>query len=44
VLEGPPDAVAGVIAFCHEGPRGARVDWVDVASEEPAGLEGFSVA
>jgi acylphosphatase len=26
---GPPDVVAAMIAACHEGPRGARVDGVD---------------
>ena len=41
ILEGEPEAVERVIAFCREGPRGARVDWVDVASEEPERLIGF---
>jgi acylphosphatase len=44
VLEGEPDAVESVIAFCQAGPRGARVDWVDVEREEPEGLTGFSVS
>lgn len=44
VLEGDPEAVDGVIAFCEGGPSGARVDWVDVASEQPEGLTGFSVS
>jgi acylphosphatase len=26
---GPPDAVAVMIAACHQGPRGSRVDAVD---------------
>jgi acylphosphatase len=26
---GPPDAVAAMIAACHHGPRGSRVDGVD---------------
>ncbi|MDX6437755.1 MAG: acylphosphatase [Gaiellaceae bacterium] len=43
VLEGERDAVERVVAFLREGPRGARVDWVDVVSEEPEGLEGFGV-
>jgi acylphosphatase len=43
VLEGERDAVERVVAFLREGPRGARVDWVDVVSEEPEGLEGFAV-
>jgi acylphosphatase len=41
VLEGERDAVERLVAFLREGPRGARVDWVDVASEEPTGLSGF---
>lgn len=43
VLEGEPEAIEHLVAFCHEGPRGARVDWVDVSSEEPEGLVGFDV-
>ena len=37
VLEGERDSVETVVAFMREGPRGARVDWVDVVSEEPEG-------
>lgn len=44
VLEGEPESVEGVVAFCQEGPRGARVDWVDVTTEEPEGLTGFRVS
>ncbi len=44
VFEGEPEAVERLIAFCREGPRGARVDWVDVASEEPAGGTGFEIS
>ena len=43
VFEGERDAVEQLVEFCREGPRGARVDWVDVASEEPVGLAGFEV-
>lgn len=43
VFEGERDAVESLIAFVREGPRGARVDWVDVDSEEPDGLEGFEL-
>ncbi len=43
VFEGERDAVDGLLAFVREGPRGARVDWVDVESEEPEGLEGFEL-
>jgi acylphosphatase len=43
VFEGGPEAVDRLVAFMQEGPRGARVDWVDVVNEEPEGLEGFAV-
>jgi hypothetical protein len=35
--------VERLVAFAREGPRGARVDWVDVVNEEPEGLSGFEV-
>ena len=44
VLEGEPEAVQRVIDFCSEGPRGARVERVEVVEEEPQGVGGFSVA
>ena len=44
VFEGEVGAVERLIEFCREGPRGARVDWVDVASEEPEGRTGFVVS
>lgn len=43
VFEGEPDAVERLVAFVREGPRGARVDWVDIANEEPEGLSGFEI-
>jgi len=43
VLEGERDAVERIVEFCREGPRGARVDWVDVVAEEPEGLRAFEV-
>jgi acylphosphatase len=43
VFEGEPEAVERLIGFCREGPRGARVEWVDVAAEEPESLAGFDV-
>lgn len=43
VFEGERAAVERLVAFVREGPRGARVDWVDVAAEEPEGLIGFDV-
>jgi acylphosphatase len=43
VFEGGPEAVAALVDFCREGPRGAEVERVDVVSESPDGLAGFRV-
>jgi acylphosphatase len=43
VLEGGPDAVARVAAFCERGPRGARVELVESSDERSEGLRGFQV-
>jgi acylphosphatase len=43
VLEGDRDGVESVVRFMREGPRGARVERVEVADEEPEGLSGFDV-
>ena len=43
VFEGEADAVERLVAFSREGPRGARVESVEVTDEEPEGLSGFSV-
>ena len=43
VFEGAPDAVEALVAICHEGPRGARVDRVDVTEESAEGLAGFQI-
>ena len=43
VFEGERDHVERLVAFAREGPRGARVDWVDIASEEPEGLASFEI-
>ena len=43
VFEGERDAVDTLVAYVREGPRGARVDWVDVEAEEPEGLSGFEI-
>jgi acylphosphatase len=42
-FEGPPDAVASIVAWCHEGPPRADVERVEVEEAEPRGLPGFSV-
>jgi acylphosphatase len=43
VFEGDADAVERLVQFCHEGPRGAQVERVDVFEEEPEGAAGFAV-
>jgi acylphosphatase len=43
VFEGEREAVERLVDFCREGPRGARVDWVDVLAEDPEGLRDFDV-
>jgi acylphosphatase len=43
VLEGDESALERLLAFAHEGPRGARVERVEVFDEEPEGLTGFAI-
>ena len=43
VLEGAPDAVRSLVAFCRRGPRGARVEGVEEREEPPEGLSAFEV-
>jgi len=43
VFEGPEDAVAEMVEWCHEGSSRARVEDVDVEYGEPEGLEGFTI-
>jgi len=43
LFEGEPEEVERLIEFCGRGPRGALVEWIDVSSEEPEGLAGFSI-
>jgi acylphosphatase len=42
-FEGRADAVQRAIAYCRQGPPGARVERVEVADEPPEGLTGFEV-
>jgi acylphosphatase len=44
VFEGDAAAVDRLVTLCHKGPRGARVDRVDVSEEAPQGLRGFDVS
>ncbi len=41
VFEGDPEAVESLVRFCQKGPRGAKVDRVEVFEEEPEGLTRF---
>jgi acylphosphatase len=43
VFEGDRGAVEALVAFCHEGPRSARVDRVDETEEPAEGLSGFAI-
>ena len=43
VFEGAPGAVDALVDFCRGGPGRADVEQVEVAEEEPEGLEGFEV-
>jgi acylphosphatase len=44
VFEGAAADVDDLVAFCRTGPRGANVESVNVAQEEPRGEHGFTVA
>jgi acylphosphatase len=43
VLEGEGARVDQVVEFMRNGPRGARVDGIQVADEDSEGLSGFEV-
>jgi len=43
VFEGEDEPVESMVAWCHRGPAGARVEDVDVTWEEPAAERGFRV-
>ena len=43
VFEGPDAAVDRIVAWCHDGPRSAVVEAVEVAVEPVVGEAGFSV-
>ncbi len=42
-FEGDPEAVDSMVGFARDGPRGARVDQVDVEEVAVEGLEGFEI-
>ncbi len=41
VFEGEPEAVESLVRFSEQGPRGAKVDRVEIFVEEPEGLTRF---
>ena len=43
VFERETSAVERLVGFCRDGPRGADVDHVEVATETPEGLGSFAV-
>jgi acylphosphatase len=43
VFEGPRELVESMVEWCRRGPRGARVEAVETAWEDPEGLVGFQV-
>jgi acylphosphatase len=44
ILEGDKVAVEGMVDWCRQGPRAARVDTVDVDWEKPSGeFSGFNI-
>jgi acylphosphatase len=44
VFEGAPDRIDSMLEWCRRGPRGAEVEEVEVAWEQPEGsLGGFSL-
>jgi acylphosphatase len=44
VFEGDPEAVESMVDFMRRGPERADVADVEVADEQPEGLEGFTVS
>jgi acylphosphatase len=43
LFEGAADAVDSMVAFVHDGPRGAHVERVDVEDAAPEGLGAFEI-
>jgi len=43
VFEGDASGVDALVTLCHRGPRGARVDRVEVYDEVPEDLSGFAI-
>jgi acylphosphatase len=43
VFEGESEAVDSMVRWCGQGPRGALVERVEVAAEEPEALTEFRI-
>ena len=43
VFEGRPEDVEALVDYVRDGPRGAAVEHVEVADEEPEGLGRFEI-
>jgi acylphosphatase len=43
LLEGEADDVESLARLCQEGPRGARVDRLEVGDADVAGRRGFTI-
>lgn len=44
LLQGPKEKVEDMIKWCYRGPRGARIENIDVSTEEPGEeLQGFGI-
>jgi acylphosphatase len=44
LLEGADAEVEALVDWCRVGPRGARVDRVEVYEEQLSGLRGFTIS
>ena len=42
-FEGDDELVESMVDWCRHGPRGARVDDLEVSWEQPTGEQGFAV-
>ena len=42
-VEGDEDLINTLIAWCHKGPPGARVERIEVSTGSPKAFEGFEV-
>ena len=43
VFEGDDELVESMVDWCRHGPRGSRVDDLEVSWEQPTGEQGFAV-